>query len=120
MNIKNLIFDIKEKFDTNAEIVQILENYQYGEIKKFCLQIGIAYSEVIRSDQMFSMYSHDQNQYKFGKKSSPKWYHIRNATFLKYCNGIFGFVTKSISKEDTVFKILAEAKKKEMKVKVYA
>jgi len=118
--IRTVIYDLKKKFEEQLEIVQILENYQYSEIKKFALQIDIGYSEILRHDDKHTIYSHDPNPFKYGHKVANKWYYTRNSDFLKYCNGIFGFVTKSISKDDTVFKILAVSKKRKKNMKVYA
>lgn len=118
-NIKKVIYDAKVKLNNDVEMCQISENFMHNDIKKFIQSQGIYYTEVLRYDEPFNINSHDPNEYKFGKKFNGKFYHIRNTSFIKYCNGIFSFVTPDIKQTDTIYKIIELAKNKKINLKIF-
>ena len=96
--IKQVINKIKTSMGKSAEICQISDNFMKTEIKKFVLNIGLKYSECLKYDEPYNIYSIDDIEAKFNREFKPKYYYIRNSLFLDYCDGIYAFVDKNISK----------------------
>jgi len=113
--IKNTIFEAKQKLGDALEICQITDNYMHDDIKKFVKEQGIYHTDILRFDEHFNLDAHDSNEYKFNQPFNPKWFHVRNDSVIKYCRGIFGFVSRSVEKTDAVYLIIQKAKKEEMK-----
>lgn len=119
MQIKKVIYGAKQSIGTNLEICQINENFMHKDIKKFVLEIGLGYTDVLRYDDAYNINSHDQNAYKFNKGWNPKFFYIRNSNFIDYCNGVCGFITKSLDKNDAVYQILRKVKDKKLNLKLF-
>lgn len=120
MAIKNAIYKVKQNMGEEVELCQISDNYMHDDIKKFIMSLGLFYTEVLRYDEPFNLNSHDQNEWKFNKQFDGKWFHVRNGAFLKYCGGIFAFITPSLEKKDAVYQILRKAKDKNMNLKLFS
>lgn len=121
MKIKNTIYSAKNKLGVDkVEVCQITDNYRHYEVKKFIQEMGLYYTDVLRYDEQFNINSHDPNQYKFGNSFNGKYFHIRNSNFLSYCDGLFGFITRSMDKKDAVYQILKKAKDKKMNLKLFS
>lgn len=118
IRIKKSLYDVKKSFGTSVEICQISENFMHNDIKKFILELGLAYSEVLRYDEPYNLNSLDRNEYKFGRDWSPKFYHMRNSEFVKHCDGVYAFITDKITKKDLNYKIIMDVKKKKKNLKI--
>lgn len=116
--IKEAINKIKLHMGNSAEICQISDNFMKAEIKKFVLEIGLKYSECLKYDEPYNIYSVDNIEAKFGREYKSKYYHIRNSLFLKYCDGIYAFIDKKLSKTESSYKIIMDAKKKKKNLKI--
>lgn len=116
--IKSKLGEIKAKA-SDVEVCQITDNGKYDEIKKFVLNIGLKYSEVLKYDERNTMYSHDSNSFKFNRPYNPKYFHVRNSKFLSYVDGICGFIAPTLKKTDATYMILSKAKSKKMNLKIF-
>ena len=89
-----------------------------GLTAEFVLEIGLKYSECLKYDEPYNIYSVDNIEAKFGREYKSKYYHIRNSLFLKYCDGIYAFIDKKLSKTESSYKIIMDAKKKKKNLKI--
>lgn len=118
--IKNSIHNAKQVMEDNIEIGQISENNFYSQIKKFVKEIGLDYVDVLKCNESFNTDAHNQNRFIFGHDFNPKYYYIRNSTFIARCDGVFAFITKTLDVSDPVYQILRKVKDKHMNFKIFS
>ena len=115
--VKDLIFEIKEKYGNTVEVVSGGQrDGADGYAKKFALMFGLNYVEFPPSHYQHNMHC------KLPAKSFNKPYYIsnyfkRNKQIAEYCDIIIGFMPKDQDSRGTLH-TLGEAQKQKKLVKI--
>ena len=112
--IKDLIFEIREKYGDEVEIVSGGQKEGAdGLAKKFALEFDVDYSEFPPAH-----YSHNIHcvlpKYRYGKAFYKSNYHKRNAQIAEHCDVMVAFLPKNTMSKGTE-SALNEAKEKQKK-----
>ena len=89
--IKNLIFELKQKFGDKLEIVGTGDRYGAGLfVKKACTDLAVSYTEFPPLHEQWNS-NCPEPPYMYGKPYSPKYYAMRNTQIVEYSDMIIGF-----------------------------
>ena len=99
--VKDLIFELKQKPDTDVEIVSGGQrDGADGFAKKFALQFDTKYSEFPPAHYQYNQHCVLES-YNYGKPYAVWHYHTRNKEIAEYSDVVIAFIPKGITSKGT-------------------
>ena len=99
--VKDLLFEIKQKYGDEVEIVSGGQKLGAdGFAKKYALELDCNYVEVNPAHTPKNLYSYMREEW-YGKKYSPKNFYVRNKILAKSIDRLIAFVPEGDSARGT-------------------
>ena len=115
--IKNFIFQIKEKYGDDVTIVSGgCKDGADKYVKKYTLEFGLSYMEYPPAHHTYNLYCDLPEQY-YGKPFSKKHFFVRNKIIAKTCDTVVAFIVEG-RKCNGSLDTIKQAKKLGKKVKI--